>query len=145
MIAPARSAIIDLFQVALRNSTRGSAPDKFKAAVAEYGEVPDVLSAIIFGKRQELCKYLTHKVFCQTTDSVLLDYNFNIETIISSDSYAKVNEQLLNVELILQNEDKLRRVTIEMNLVEANEFLSKLQTIESELITASKVEAVEAE
>ena len=58
---------------------------------------------------------------------MLLDYNFNIETILSSDSYAKVNEQLLNMELILQCEgDKLRRVTIEMNLVEASEFLSKL-------------------
>ncbi len=51
-----------------------------------------MLSAIIFGKRQELCKYLTNKVFSQATDSVLLDYNFNIETIISSDSFAKINE-----------------------------------------------------
>ena len=54
--------------------------------------MPDVLAAIIFGKRQELCTYLTQRVFRQATDQVLLDYNFNVETVISSDSYAQVNE-----------------------------------------------------
>lgn len=77
-------------------------------------------------------------MFNQSTDSVLLDYNFNIETIVSSDSYAKVNEQLLNLELVLQCEDHLRRVTIEMNLVEASEFLSKMEAIESEMVAASR-------
>ena len=59
MIVPCRSLILDLFQITLRNSSKTSAIDKFKLALAEQGEVPDVLSAIIFGKRQELCKYLT--------------------------------------------------------------------------------------
>ena len=43
------------------------------------------------------------------------------------------------MELILQCEDELRRVTIEFNISEATEFLQKLKNIESELIFASKV------
>jgi hypothetical protein len=43
------------------------------------------------------------------------------------------------MELILQCEDELRRVTIEFNISEATEFLQKLTTIENELIYASKV------
>lgn len=67
-----------------------------------------------------------------------MDYNFNIETVISSDSFIKVNEQLIILELVLSCQDQLRRVSIEMNLAESNEFLQKLQTIESEMIVASK-------
>ena len=81
---------------------------------------------------------MTSTVFKQATDSVLLDYNFNIETVISSDSYLKVNEQILNLELVLQCDDQLRRVTLELNMEEASDFLAKLQTIESEIIKASK-------
>ena len=69
---------------------------------------------------------------------MLLDYNFNIETIISSDSFYRVNEQLLILELLLQNEDKLRRVTIEMNPAEAERFLQNIEAIEGELLVASK-------
>ena len=123
----------------LRSTDRTSAVDKFRAAVAEFDEeIPEILSAIVYAKRQELCKYLTHRVFTQTTDQVLLDYNFNVETVISSDSYSKVNEQLLHLELVLQCEDKLRRVTIEMNAAEAERFLQNLEAIEGELLVASK-------
>lgn len=58
--------------------------------------------------------------------------------MISSDSFIKVNEQLIILELVLSCQDQLRRVSIEMNLAESNEFLQKLQTIESEMIVASK-------
>jgi len=58
--------------------------------------------------------------------------------VISSDSFIKVNEQLIILELVLSCQDQLRRVSIEMNLAESNEFLQKLQTIESEMIVASK-------
>ena len=98
---PCRTLIIDLLQVALRSTTRSSNLESFKTALAGYGEVPDVLSAIVYGRRQETAKYLTQSVFRQSTDSVLLDYNFNVETVISSDSYLKVHEQILNLELIL--------------------------------------------
>ncbi len=76
----------------MRQTQRTSTPDQFKQAIANASDVPDVLAAIIFGKRQELCTYLTQRVFRQATDQVLLDYNFNVETVISSDSYAQVNE-----------------------------------------------------
>ena len=84
------------------------------------------MAAIIFAKRQELCKYLTQLVFTQSTDKTLIDYNFNVETIVSSDSFARVNEQLLNIELVLKCHDQLERVTIEMNLTEASDFLQRL-------------------
>ena len=51
MITPCRNLIIDLFQVTLRNSSKISGIDKFKNGLAQHGEVPEVLSAIIFGKR----------------------------------------------------------------------------------------------
>jgi hypothetical protein len=101
LIVPCRTLIIDLFQVALRGTTRNSNLENFKTALAEYGEVPDALSAIIYGRRQETAKYLTQAVFRQATDSILLDYNFNVETVVSSDSYLKVHEQILNLELVL--------------------------------------------
>ena len=41
-------------------------------------------------------------VFSEATDSVLLDYNYSIETVLASDSFNKVNEVLLNLELILR-------------------------------------------
>lgn len=63
LIVPCRTLIIDLLQVALRSTTRSSNLESFKTALAGYGEVPDVLSAIIYGRRQETAKYLTQSVF----------------------------------------------------------------------------------
>ena len=48
---------------------------------------------------------LTELVFRQSIDSYLLDYNYNIETVISSDSFSKQNEQLLVLELMLAQND----------------------------------------
>ena len=48
---------------------------------------------------------LTELVFRQSVDSYLLDYNYNIETVISSDSFSKQNEQLLVLELMLAQND----------------------------------------
>lgn len=71
---------------------------------------------------------------------MLLDYNFNIETIIASDSFSKVNEPILNLELILRcGDSKIKRVNIEMNLDESFEFVDRLKLIEKELLTASSV------
>ena len=85
----------------MRGTTRSSNLESFKTSLSGFGEIPDVLSAIIFGRRQETAKYLTQTVFRQATDLILLDYNFNVETVISSDSYLKVHEQILNLELVL--------------------------------------------
>lgn len=62
----------------------------------------DILSAAIFARRQELQKVLTELIFRQTTDSYLLDYNFNIETTLSSDTFSKVNESFIVLELFLK-------------------------------------------
>jgi hypothetical protein len=67
---------------------------------------------------------------------VLLDYNFNIETVLASDSFSKVNDQLLTLELILKYEDEsLRRVNIEMNLEETASFVNQLKAIEKEVVS----------
>ena len=61
----------------------------------------ELISVVIFSRRNELAQVLTELVFRRAHDSYLLDYNFNVETVISSDSFYKVNEQLLNLELVL--------------------------------------------
>ena len=51
-----------------------------------------MVAVAIFARREELAKVLTELVFRQSVDSYLLDYNYNIETTISSDTFSKVNE-----------------------------------------------------
>ena len=65
----------------------------------------ELIAIAVFARRNELVKVLTELVFRQSVDSYLLDYNYNVETVISSDCYSKLNEQLLILELLLaQNE-----------------------------------------
>lgn len=102
----------------------------------------EMVAVAIFARREELAKVLTELVFRQSVDSYLLDYNYNIETTISSDSFSKVNEQLLVLELFLaQNgpspgesgnfgDKNIRRVVVELNLEEARTFVGKLRDIE---------------
>lgn len=61
----------------------------------------EIIAVGVFARRNELVKVLTELVFRQSVDSYLLDYNYNIETVVSSDSYSKLNEQLLVLELML--------------------------------------------
>ena len=96
----------------------------------------------VFARRNELAKVLTELVFRESVDSFLLDYNYNVETVISSDMFNKQQEQLLVLELFLaQNDDgdqrKVRRVVVELNLEEARAFVSKLKDIEREVVAAS--------
>ena len=51
LIAPCRSLMVELFEVALRGTTRSSNLEKFKNALNEFGEVPEVLAAIIYSRR----------------------------------------------------------------------------------------------
>lgn len=74
-----------------------------------------------------------------------MDYNYNIETVLSSDTFLKVNEQIMVLELFLAlnpqtsptGDKAIRRVVVEMNLDEARAFVNKLKDIEKELIAAS--------
>ena len=91
--------------------------DNFKQAVSEFIvkltenepeatsdldlKFAEIIAVAVFARRNELVKVLTELVFRQSVDSYLLDYNYNIETVVSSDSYSKLNEQLLVLELML--------------------------------------------
>ena len=101
----------------------------------------------MFARRNELAKVLTELVFRASVDSYLMDYNYNIETVISSDSFSKQNEQLLVLELFLaQNSNSeeaggqqmVRRVVVEMDVEEARAFVAKLRDIEREVLQASQ-------
>ena len=61
----------------------------------------ELIAVSVFARRNELVKVLTELVFRQSVDSYLLDYNYNIETVVCSDNYSKQNEQLLVLELLL--------------------------------------------
>ena len=79
----------------------------------------------------------------------MLDYNYNIEFVMSSSSSQNVAQPLLVLELILKvNQDEfvpidsaagktLQRVVVEMNLEEATDFVAKLNKI-SKQITSSE-------
>ena len=47
----------------------------------------EIIAVATFSRRQELMKVLTELVFRQSQDSYLMDYNYNIETTLSSDIY----------------------------------------------------------
>ena len=98
----------------LRKSSATASVDAFKQAVAEYVQklleneseeldlkFAEIIAFGVFARRNELVKVLTELVFRQSVDSYLLDYNYNIETVIASDSFSKLNEQLLVLELLL--------------------------------------------
>lgn len=144
-------------QLVLRKSQSTSSVDAFKTAVSDYiiklqEAEPDAMANVdlkfaeiaavaIFARRNELVRVLTELVFRQSVDSYLLDYNYNIETVISSDSFSKQNEHLLVLELFLaqneSNEEKIRRVVVEMNVDEARYFVSQLKGMEKEVLMAS--------
>ena len=113
MIVPTRDYTIDIIQLALRKTASASTLDVFKNSVAEFIQagfsedqeidlkMAEMVAIAIFARREELSKVLTELVFRQSVDSYLLDYNYNVETTIGSDSFAKVNDQLLVLELFL--------------------------------------------
>ena len=104
MIVPTRDYTIDIIQLALRKTQSVSTLDVFKNSVAEFIQsgfsedqeidmkMAEMVAVAIFARRDELAKVLTELVFRQSVDSYLMDYNYNIETTIGSDSFAKVNE-----------------------------------------------------
>ena len=103
----------------------------------------EIIAFAVFARRNELAKVLTELVFRQSVDSYLLDYNYNVETVLSSNSFSKQSEQLLVLELFLAQNDAnegqvVRRVVIEMNVDEARAFVAKLKDVEREVIQASQ-------
>lgn len=104
-------------QLVLRKSQATSSIEAFKTAVSDFItklmetepeamanvdlKFAEIAALAIFSRRNELVKVLTELVFRASVDSYLLDYNYNVETVISSDSYSKLNEHLLVLELFL--------------------------------------------
>ena len=104
-------------QLVLRKSQSTSSIEAFKEAVSEFivrltesepeatAELDlrfaEMIALAVFARRNELVKVLTELVFRQSVDSYLLDYNYNVESVVSSDSFSKLNEQLLVLELLL--------------------------------------------
>ena len=151
-VAPVRDFIVDAIQAALRQAGSQNL-DAFKKAVgASLNEKQlellsqkhlDIISTCAYARRSELRKVFTELIFKSTSDSVLLDYNYNIEQVIWSDSCKKVAEALLVLELFLQTcsetgQKNIQRVIIEFNIEEAREFVGRLQSIEKEVIAASQ-------
>jgi hypothetical protein len=120
-IVQTRDLVEDIIQLALRKTTSGSTIDNFKDSVTAFLESKtaqyqlescplgakqiEVVAITIFARREELALVLTELCFRRASDSYLIDYNFNIETVMSSDSYLKVNEPILVLELFLSKEE----------------------------------------
>ena len=64
-------------------------------------KIIDLIAVAIFARRDELAQVLTELIFRQSADAYLLDYNYNIEMCLGSDSFMKVNEPMLVLELFL--------------------------------------------
>jgi hypothetical protein len=90
----------------------------------------------VFSRREELRKVLTELVMSSALDKHLVDYNYNVELCLASDSLMRVNESMLVLELFLRGSDgkDLERVVIEMNKQEARAFVAKLKEIEKEVL-----------
>lgn len=85
----------------------------FNFEVAEGEETPlnaktiDIMATTIFARRIELQTILTDLVLGQSTDKQLLDYNYNVEMVISSSTSSKVAQPMMVLELLLRvNQDE---------------------------------------
>jgi hypothetical protein len=141
-VVPLRDFLVQVIQVGLRRSPPTSTLDFVKEGVTSYindQEIPgidakfvEILSICVFSRREELRKVLTELVLSQALDKNLVDYNYNVELCLASDSLMRVNESMLVLELFLRGSDgkDLERVIIEMNKQEAKAFVTKLKEIE---------------
>ena len=137
----------------LRKSPPVSTLDYVKEGIANFvteleiagvdAKMIEMLSVCVFSRREELRKVLTELVFQSAVDKHLVDYNYNVELCLSSDTMMKVNEPMLVLELFLRGCDgkNLERVIIEMNKVEAKAFVSRLKEIEREIVTNAQQSA----
>ena len=95
-IVPLREFLVDLVKMSLRKTHRASGLDDYKQSVAtrfaEEGfeedqissKTLDIIAASIFARREEMRKILTAKILEQSADKTLIDYNYNVELVLSS-------------------------------------------------------------
>ncbi|CDW83623.1 UNKNOWN [Stylonychia lemnae] len=140
-VVPLRDFMIEIIQVGLRKSSPASTLDVLKEGVYNYvqehqivldNKMIEILSICIFSRREELRRVFTELIFQKSVDKHLVDYNYNIEICMASESFSKVNEAYLVLELMLRGQDGkgLERVVIELNNQEAKAFVGKLREIE---------------
>ena len=83
-----------------------------------------------------------------SNDKILVDYNYSIEWVVSSNSANKVAQPFMILELLLKvNQDEqgleysgktLQRVILELDKEETREFQNKLMGIQKEIISLSE-------
>ena len=147
---PFRDFLVQIIQVGLRRSPPTSTLDFVKEGVSQYvvdQQIPgidakfiEILSICVFSRREELRKVLSELVLHQALDKHLVDYNYNVELCLSSDSMQRVNESILVLEMFLRGSDgkEVERVILEMNASEAKAFVSKIKEIEKEVLGGAK-------
>ena len=145
-VVPFRDFLVQVIQVGLRRSPPSSTLDFVKEGVSSYvadQQIPgidakfiEILSICVFSRREELRKVLSELVLHQALDKHLVDYNYNVELCLSSDSMQRVNESILVLEMFLRGSDgkEVERVILEMNASEAKAFVSKIKEIEKEVL-----------
>ena len=99
----------------LRKSPPVSTLDFVKEAITAFitdfeiagvdAKMIEILAICVFARREELRKVLTELVFQSAVDRHLVDYNYNVELCLSSDTMMKVNEPMLVLELFLRGCD----------------------------------------
>ena len=105
-VMPIRDCTIEIISMVLRKTNYSSTLDVYKQNIFEYfkekglemeTETPciaaktiDIMATTIYARRSELQKILTDMVLQMSNDKVLLDYNYSIEMVMSSDSSSKI-------------------------------------------------------
>ena len=102
----------------MRKTVNASSLDLYKQSVAEWftaqgiqidseeghkisQKTIDIIATTIFARREEIQQILVELVLKGTNDKYLIDYNYNIEFVMSSSSSQKVASPLLVLELLL--------------------------------------------
>jgi hypothetical protein len=114
-VVPLRDFLIEAIQVGLRKSPPSSTLDFVKDGLTQYvsdqqivgidAKIVEILSVCVFSRREELRRVLTELVFQSAVDRHLVDYNYNIELCLASDTMIRVNEPMLVLELYLRGAD----------------------------------------
>lgn len=149
-VVPLRDFLVQVVQVGLRRAPPTATLDFVKEGVANYvseqeiagvdGKMIEILSICVFSRREELRKVLTELIFQTSVDKHLVDYNYNVELCLASDTMMRVNESMLVLELFLRGSDgkDIERVVVEMNKQEAKAFVGRLKEIEKEVLGSAQ-------
>ena len=105
-VMPVRDATIEIINMVLRKSYCSTTLDVYKQNIMEYFQTKgfdfeldppplnpktiDILANTIYARREELQKILTELVLEKSSDKILVDYNYSIEWVVSSNTSSQV-------------------------------------------------------